>query len=456
MKNLMKTLFLTVILGLSPMAVAMDQEFMCKVPTAPALDPDYIPGEQPVKQTELDSKEFAAQVESKRKYHAKNASSSKPEITEQPFATSVNEDDIGTLAKLLNVSACGTSACDYLHGWNAAKVFKGHDAPITHLFDDHSSEFGPHGKESDYFVTTDDTGKINIWHTERSEPVFTHNFNRAIAVINIKPLWAYLGLAYVAVTFKDDPAALWVYTIELKNNAWKMSFSIKFAADHVEPISSIEYFPNDKNTNAFIQTISNNDKQCVGRDFSTGDLKYNWVMPILPDNLIVEHFGCPDCTEYRARGNTIEIRKRTEGDDSDSDEDGDWQTQKILDEHTAEITDLCSFDSRLKYKTNKNFIISTSKDRTVKMWDIKTGECVQTLTGPRKPITKFLTLCQCHKDKENLLLAASEDGCVYMWEFIDSKELENIGRQKPIIAKKKKDKEQQVDEDGSKLGQLFE
>lgn len=61
------------------------------------------------------------------------------------------------------------------------------------------------------------------------------------------------------------------------------------------------------------------------------------------------------------------------------------------------------------YKTGM-YAATASYDSTIRIWDVKSGECVQTLEGPDSDI-EWITW---HKNA-NVLLAGSRDATVWMW-----------------------------------------
>jgi WD40 repeat protein len=57
-------------------------------------------------------------------------------------------------------------------------------------------------------------------------------------------------------------------------------------------------------------------------------------------------------------------------------------------------------------------LVSCSFDNTIKMWDIETCECIQTLTGHTNTIYELLIL------KNGNIISGSDDKTIEIWERI--------------------------------------
>ena len=56
--------------------------------------------------------------------------------------------------------------------------------------------------------------------------------------------------------------------------------------------------------------------------------------------------------------------------------------------------------------------MSGSDDKTIKIWNIETRACIQTLTGHTRSVTDLLEL------KNGNIVSGSEDGTIKIWERI--------------------------------------
>ncbi|MEQ2218118.1 hypothetical protein XENOCAPTIV_029698, partial [Xenoophorus captivus] len=60
-----------------------------------------------------------------------------------------------------------------------------------------------------------------------------------------------------------------------------------------------------------------------------------------------------------------------------------------------------------------NILVSGNADSTVRVWDIRTGQCLHTLQGPNKHQSAVTCLQFCR----GLVLSSSDDGTVKLWDL---------------------------------------
>ena len=60
---------------------------------------------------------------------------------------------------------------------------------------------------------------------------------------------------------------------------------------------------------------------------------------------------------------------------------------------------------------NQN-LISISNDKTLKIWDVQTGNCIETLTGDTD-----IVLCCCFSSDDHFLVSGSHDKSWRIWDI---------------------------------------
>lgn len=83
-----------------------------------------------------------------------------------------------------------------------------------------------------------------------------------------------------------------------------------------------------------------------------------------------------------------------------------------------------------------NFMLSCSEDRTLKIWNMKTGECVKTYTGHRKIVNDadFHPTFQMYK-KDLSIVSCSGDSTIRLWNSSDPKPMLTINGHKQAVYK---------------------
>ncbi|KAF9170918.1 hypothetical protein BGX20_008353 [Mortierella sp. AD010] len=70
-------------------------------------------------------------------------------------------------------------------------------------------------------------------------------------------------------------------------------------------------------------------------------------------------------------------------------------------------------------------IISGSLDKTIKVWDTESGECLYTLSGPDRPVT-------CVGLGGTKVVGDSADGAIFVWDYgARASSKKKMNRQKP-------------------------
>jgi WD40 repeat protein len=77
--------------------------------------------------------------------------------------------------------------------------------------------------------------------------------------------------------------------------------------------------------------------------------------------------------------------------------------RKPLQGHTDWVRSVCAAGNK---------IISGSRDKTIRVWDMDTGECLRTLQGHTSSVYGLCTLCTVG----NKIISASEDKTIRIWD----------------------------------------
>ena len=94
--------------------------------------------------------------------------------------------------------------------------------------------------------------------------------------------------------------------------------------------------------------------------------------------------------------------------------------------HTGPVRALLLFTSMWEAFQGKDVLASVSDDKTIRLWNRATGELLTTLQGYSGNITalathRFTGIWPSKKEAEELLIAASDDGNIYIWNLITRK-----------------------------------
>jgi F-box/WD-40 domain protein 7 len=69
-----------------------------------------------------------------------------------------------------------------------------------------------------------------------------------------------------------------------------------------------------------------------------------------------------------------------------------------------------------------NILVSGNADSTVKVWDIVTGQCLQTLSGPNK----HQSAVTCLQFNNRFVITSSDDGTVKLWDVRTGEFIRNL------------------------------
>uniref|UniRef100_A0A4W5KYM6 Uncharacterized protein n=2 Tax=Salmonidae TaxID=8015 RepID=A0A4W5KYM6_9TELE len=69
-----------------------------------------------------------------------------------------------------------------------------------------------------------------------------------------------------------------------------------------------------------------------------------------------------------------------------------------------------------------NILVSGNADSTVRVWDIRTGQCLHTLQGPHK----HQSAVTCLQFSRSLVVSSSDDGTVKLWSLATGEWLRDL------------------------------
>src|ERR1700729_1876697 len=81
------------------------------------------------------------------------------------------------------------------------------------------------------------------------------------------------------------------------------------------------------------------------------------------------------------------------------------------------ISSLLPFSSHVKFSPNSKFVLASTQDSTVRLWNYQTSRCVKTYTGH---INRTYCLFACFKTSSTggkYVVGGSEDAKAYIWDL---------------------------------------
>lgn len=91
----------------------------------------------------------------------------------------------------------------------------------------------------------------------------------------------------------------------------------------------------------------------------------------------------------------------------------------------------------ISFSPNGKYIVSASRDGTIKVWDVKSGICIKTIAGHNETVC-----CVSFSSDGHFILSASDDGIIKIWGFKPLQELINETREyfrhQPLTDKERK------------------
>ncbi len=85
--------------------------------------------------------------------------------------------------------------------------------------------------------------------------------------------------------------------------------------------------------------------------------------------------------------------------------------------HSDEISRVCSILIQICFNSQGTLLLTASQDKTVKLWDTKSGKCLQTLETHTDEV--FSALFNYDGDA---LITASKDNTISIWKQIENVE----------------------------------
>lgn len=256
---------------------------------------------------------------------------------------------------------------------SCVQILEGHGQSIT------STYFSPDGR---YVLTASDDKTAKIWDPKTGTCKRTLNGHTGGIT---SALFSFNG-RYIATGSDDRTARIW---------NTKTGTCIRILKGHDQPISSIDYSPNghflltasidgiaklwDVSTGICIQTLKGNTNRLISAEFSPSG---HYIITGC-NNGILELWTLMECKFQKS----LSIR-----------------AEDSVTLHCDIRSVTCTADER--------YIISGSDYGNIKLWDIRTGICVQTLKGCMRGET---TLC-CNP-KEQQFLVGCRDGTARIWNL---------------------------------------
>lgn len=100
-------------------------------------------------------------------------------------------------------------------------------------------------------------------------------------------------------------------------------------------------------------------------------------------------------------------------------------SQTLIDKPLVEFKGHSNFCFSVKFSPQGNLLVTGSFDETVKIWDIRTGECISTLPAHSDPVTGVDFNCD-----GTCIVSASHDGLIRIWDLATGECLKTIYAEK--------------------------
>ena len=85
----------------------------------------------------------------------------------------------------------------------------------------------------------------------------------------------------------------------------------------------------------------------------------------------------------------------------------EWNCDTILEGHTSAVNNVL-------YSKDGSILVSSSMDKTIKVWNVKTRTLVETFKGHKKSIS---SICFMGDDRKRWIISSSIDGEIRIWEY---------------------------------------
>ena len=275
------------------------------------------------------------------------------------------------------------------NGGKKIKEIVGHKDDITNL------EFSPNGQ---YLASASDDSHVNLWQVNNSKFIKEYYHNEV--PIN-------------RISISDDNQLLATTTIDGKINIWHQDgMLLQSLRGHTGEIIDVEFKPLNISENSSCEAAKCVEETSVRKTYtlaSTGVDKTARLWQV-HHNVALDEGGVysvavsptsPDIIATGGWNGKIKLWLKNNN--------GTQQLLKTLPGHNKTI-------SQVKFSPDGKFIASASWDKTIKLWNAKNGDYIDTLKHHKGGVNSVA-----FSPNSKLLVAASEDKTISIWQIADDK-----------------------------------